>query len=127
MGELEGKSVLLLEDEYLIAMDAEEILIQRLGAAKVQIVSTFDAAKAAAEAGGFDIALLDVNINGQMSFPIAEVLRERGVPVVFASGYSLGDRRPPEVDPAHCLTKPYTGAGLEEALTAALRAGTRGA
>jgi CheY-like chemotaxis protein len=124
MRELEGKSVLLLEDEFLIAMDAEEILTQRLGAASVQVVSTFDEAKAAAEAGGFDIALLDVNINGQMSFPIAEVLRARGVPVVFATGYNLGDRRPPEVDAAHCLTKPYTGEGLETALTAALRAST---
>jgi DNA-binding response OmpR family regulator len=123
MSELEGKSVLLLEDEYLIAMDAEEILRQRLGAAKVEVVSTFADAHAAAERGGFDIALLDVNINGQMSFPIAEMLRGRGVPVVFATGYHLGDRRPPEIDPAHCLTKPYTADGLEAALTAALKAG----
>jgi CheY-like chemotaxis protein len=122
MSELEGKSVLLLEDEFLIAMDAEEILVQRLGAATVKVVSTFDEAQAAAEAGAFDIALLDVNINGQMSFPIAEALRARGVPVVFATGYNLGDRRPPEIDPAHCLTKPYTGDGLEAALVSALKA-----
>jgi hypothetical protein len=43
--------------------------------------------------------------------------------VVFATGYNLGDRRPPEIDPAHCLTKPYTGEGLRAALVAALRAG----
>jgi DNA-binding LytR/AlgR family response regulator len=123
MNPLEGKSVLLLEDEFLIAMDAEEILKDRLGAATVKIVGTFDAAKAAAETGLFDIALLDVNINGQMSFPIAELLRVRGVPVVFATGYHLGDRRPPEVDPAHCLTKPYTASGLEAAVKSALKAG----
>jgi CheY-like chemotaxis protein len=123
MSELEGKSVLLLEDEFLIAMDAEEILVQRLGAANVQVVSTLDEARAAAEEGGFDVALLDVNINGQMSFPVAKTLRARGVPVVFATGYNLGDRRPPEIDPAHCLTKPYTGEGLRAALVAALRAG----
>jgi CheY-like chemotaxis protein len=122
MNPLKGKSVLLLEDEFLIAMDAEEILKQRLGVDSVEVVATFADAKAAAETRSFDIALLDVNINGQMSFPIADVLRARGIPVVFASGYNLGDRRPPEVDPAHCLTKPYTGAGLEAALTSALNA-----
>lgn len=124
MNPLKGKSVLLLEDEFLIAMDAEEILKQRLGVESVEVVATFEDAKAAAETRSFDIALLDVNINGQMSFPIADVLRARGIPVVFASGYNLGDRRPPEVDPAHCLTKPYTGEGLETALTSALNAKT---
>ena len=58
----DGLTVLLLEDEYLIAMDAEQILRDL----------------------GVNLALLDVNINGEKSFPIAEAFRTRGTPVVFA-------------------------------------------
>lgn len=122
MSELAGKSVLLLEDEFLIAMDAEEILKQ-FGVNDIRIAGTIADAEKAAEAGDFDVAILDVNINGEMSFPLAERLKGRGIPVVFASGYEMRDRAPPEVEGARTLTKPYTSAALNDALCAALRAG----
>src|SRR5262245_16646304 len=91
MTDLAGLSVLLIEDEFLIALDAEQIL-KDLGAARVEIVATFDEAQQRAETAQFDIAVLDVNLNGQMSFPIAGTFRRRGIPVVFATGYQLADR-----------------------------------
>jgi DNA-binding response OmpR family regulator len=61
MRDLAGTTVLLLEDEFLIAMDAEEIL-RNMGVERVVVASTFAEAQKAAETNGFDLALLDVNI-----------------------------------------------------------------
>lgn len=119
MQTLDGARVLLLEDEFLIALDAEQIL-QELGAREVETTSTLSEAEERAQVGHYDIALLDVNVNGQMSFSLAESLRSRGVPVVFATGYELKDRAIPSVDPALCVSKPYTSERLRQALRAAL-------
>ena len=118
---LDGARVLLLEDEFLIALDAEQIL-QELGAQRVETASTLIEAEQHARDGHFDIALLDVNINGEMSFDLAESLRARGVPVVFATGYELKDRAIPNLDTAFCVSKPYTSERLRQALCAALAA-----
>jgi CheY-like chemotaxis protein len=122
MHSLDGARVLLLEDEFLIALDAEQIL-KELGAAEVETAATLRDAEERALHGRFDIALLDVNINGQMSFELAESLRQRGVPVVFATGYELKDRGIAHLDPAHCVSKPYTSERLRQVLSAAVAAG----
>jgi CheY-like chemotaxis protein len=119
LNDVAGLSVLLVEDEYLIALDAEELL-KGLGVKAVETVATFERAQERAEAGEFDIAVLDVNLNGRKSFPIAQAIRERGIPVVFASGYELRDRGLPELDDIICVTKPYTGERLKAGLLAAL-------
>ena len=121
MRTLEGACVLLLEDEFLIALDAEQIL-QELGARRVETAATLSEAEQHARDGDFDIALLDVNVNGQMSFALAESLRARGVPVVFATGYELKDRAIPNLETAFCVSKPYTSERLRQALCAALEA-----
>jgi CheY-like chemotaxis protein len=118
MVDFAGKSVLLVEDEYLIALDAQ-LILQELGVETVEVAATWDRAVEQAKNGHFDIALLDVNINGQLSFPIARTVVERGIPVVFASGYDLRDRVLAECD-GICVTKPYTSERLKEALSAAL-------
>jgi DNA-binding response OmpR family regulator len=115
-------SVLLLEDEYLIALDAKQIL-QALGIERIEIVATLDGAAKCAEDGQFDLAVLDVNINGQFSFPIARIFGRRGIPVVFASGYELRDRTLMDFENAVCVTKPYTSACLQKAVSAALAKG----
>jgi CheY-like chemotaxis protein len=115
-------SVLLLEDEYLIALDAKQIL-QSLGIDKVEIVATLEGAAKRAEEGQFDLAVLDVNINGQFSLPIARTFGRRGIPVVFASGYELRDRTLLDFENAVCVTKPYTSACLQKAVSAALAKG----
>ena len=78
--------VLIVEDEVMVLMMLEDIM-SALGHEIFNTASNFDDGLAAAKTGKFDIALLDINLNGELSFPIAVVLRERGIPFVFASGY----------------------------------------
>ncbi|WP_119303689.1 response regulator [Dongia deserti] len=118
MGDLAGARVLLLEDEFLIAMDAEQVLLG-LGAETVKIASTLAEAEQLASNCHFDAAMLDVNINGQVSFPLAESLWRRGVAVVFATGYEMKNQPFPEF--ALCVTKPYTSADLRDTFSMALR------
>lgn len=120
MNSLEGLSVLLLEDEYLIAMDAEQTLMS-FGVGNVKIVNTIDDAAKAAADGGIDVAILDININGRSSFEVAERLREKGTPIIFASGYGSRKRHEAVVEDAVFLNKPYTNEALREALIAALQ------
>jgi CheY-like chemotaxis protein len=124
MNDFAGLSVLLVEDEYLVALDAAEVL-KELGVAKVETIATFDGAQKRAAEGQFDLAVLDVNLNGRYSFPIAESIAKRGIPVVFASGYALGegDHLASGLGDAICVTKPYTRQRLKEALSAALAKG----
>jgi CheY-like chemotaxis protein len=120
MQPFDGLSVLLLEDEYLIALDAEEALTG-FGVRNVNIVNSLeDAAKAAAQ-GGIDVAILDININGRTSFEVAEQFRSQGTPVVFASGYGSRKRQTQETEDAIHLNKPYTREGLKDALLSALK------
>jgi CheY-like chemotaxis protein len=118
MDHIKGASILLLEDEFVIAIDAEEIL-KDLGAASVETASTLPEAERLAASGRFDVAMLDVNINGEMSLPLAESLRDRGVPVVLATGYEM--REDAWAGFSACVRKPYTRDELVRALTAALR------
>lgn len=120
MSDLTGRSILLLEDEYLIALDAEQSL-KELGAGRVEIASTVAEAERLVGDRRFDVALLDVNINGEMSFPVAENLQQRGVPVVFATGYDLRGREYALIENCTALRKPYTKERLVEALTEAIR------
>jgi CheY-like chemotaxis protein len=114
----EGLSILVLEDDYLIALDAEGIL-QDLGFAKVEVVNSLESAARCAEEGWVNLAVLDVNINGEMSFPLAQKFLQQGVPVVFASGYELTQLLP-DIARGTCLTKPYTTESMKRALLAAL-------
>lgn len=119
MTALSGLSVLLVEDEFLIALDAEQIL-KDLGARSVEIISTFANAHERAKDAAFDVVVLDVNLNGELSFPIARILKDRGVPVVFASGYQLSQRSPAGFEGSISVGKPYTAEGLKQALLRAL-------
>jgi CheY-like chemotaxis protein len=119
MSDLAGLSILLLEDEYLIALDAEQSL-KEFGAERVEIASTLREAERLAATGRFDVALLDVNINGEMSFALAESLRQRGIPVVFATGYELKSRDAPPIEVGVIISKPYTKERLRDALSGAL-------
>ena len=88
---LRGKRILVAEDEYFIA-DAVVEMLEEEGAVVVGPVATVDAASrlAAAQETGLDAALLDVNLNGRMIWPVLDLLAERGVPVVLATGYEAG-------------------------------------
>jgi CheY-like chemotaxis protein len=113
-------SILLLEDEYLIALDAADIL-KSLGVKQIQTVNTLPAAADIAATGGVDLAILDLNINGELSLGVAELLRKNGVPIVFASGYELRERISAELENGDVyLRKPYTSDSLKEAMHTAL-------
>lgn len=79
--------VLVIEDEYLIAVDLVEAL-QRLG---VKVVGPYagiaEATTAIEKVEHLDGAILDLNLRGELSFPVAEALQARHVPFVFTSGY----------------------------------------
>jgi len=78
--------VLVVEDEAVVAMLLEDMLLD-LGHEVVAAVGRFEQAMEAAETSDLDLAILDVNLNGVLTYPVAERLKSRGVPVVFATGY----------------------------------------
>lgn len=84
---LNGARVLVLEDETLVSMMVEDMLID-LGCEIVGPFARLDQAVAFVSGNqGIDLALLDVNLGGERSFPVAELLTERGTPFVFTTGY----------------------------------------
>jgi DNA-binding response OmpR family regulator len=86
MSVLHGKRILLVEDEYLIAIMAADML-EELGAVVVGPADTNERGLALIESESIDAALLDVNLNGDRSDPIADRLKGRGVPFAFVTGY----------------------------------------
>ena len=110
---LVGRRVLLVEDESLVAMLAEDMLLD-LGC-EVAIAMRFDKALGYARSEAFDLAVLDVNLGDARSYPIADVLFERGTPFLFATGYGAQG-----LDVAYqgvpVLQKPYQAAPLEHLL-----------
>jgi CheY-like chemotaxis protein len=109
-----NRRVLVVEDEVLVGMLIEEML-RELGYEIAGLSTHLDQAVALARAASFDIALLDINLNGQQSFPVADAVRARGLPFLFATGY--GSRIVP--DPYRdvpILQKPFSLAELKGAL-----------
>lgn len=105
-GVLHGKKVLIVEDEALIAMLFEDILEDTA----CEIVGPAMNVRQAMELAGaaeIDVAVLDVNLNGESSFPVAALLQSRGVPLVFSSGYG-SQGLPPEWQDRPTLPKPFT-------------------
>ena len=83
---LHGLRVLVVEDESLIGMLAEDLL-EQLGCRMVGLVSSVGKALELAKSAELDLALLDVDIGGEPVYPVASVLQKRGVPFLFMSGY----------------------------------------
>jgi DNA-binding response OmpR family regulator len=83
---LEHMRVLVVEDEFLLGLSLLEDLAEA-GADVVGPVSTLDEALEVVTSEAFDLALLDINIRGEMSFPIADALLARNVPLIFLTGY----------------------------------------
>jgi len=117
-----GRRLLLVEDDALIAMNVEDML-DMLGYVVVAAAEGVEEALAAVECGGIDAALLDVNLQGRNSFPVADALAARAVPFVFATGYgALGLREDLRDRPV--LVKPFKLPDLGRVLSMAI-AGNR--
>jgi light-regulated signal transduction histidine kinase (bacteriophytochrome)/CheY-like chemotaxis protein len=111
---LEKKSVLLVEDSLIIALDAEDIL-NRFGAA-VSTASTPEAAHTILDQERVDFAILDINLGDQTSFGVADRLAELGIPFFFASGYGEQASLPMDHRSASVVQKPYTTHNIAKAI-----------
>jgi DNA-binding response OmpR family regulator len=112
------RSILIVEDEPLIAMMLEDFL-DSLGHQVRGTCDNVECALAEVEKGGFDLAILDVNLKGENVWPVATRLREKNVPFVIATGGHV-DPPPPEFDNAPVIEKPYTVDRVTPAIEAAL-------
>lgn len=122
MSVLSGKQVLVVEDEGLVAMLIEDA-IEDAGGKLVAICSDVDKALAVVGDDGttIDVALLDLNLGGKKSYPVAAALAKRGVPFVFSTGYR-SDGLPPEWKDVPSLQKPFMEKDLVAVLEKALGA-----
>jgi CheY-like chemotaxis protein len=116
--ELRAKRVFVVEDELLISMVIEEILAD-VGCQIIGPFTNLPDALAAARKGGFDLALLDVNLRGEKVYPVAEILAEQGVPFMLLTGYGK-DAIPSGHPEWRACPKPFTAAELTRALSGML-------
>jgi len=112
---LQGLKVLIVEDEIIVSMLLEDML-EEFGCQVVGPANDVAAALELVRTAPLDAAVLDVNLNGAKSYPIADALRERGVPFAFASGYGAagldeGYQQTPT------LAKPFRQADLKQILS----------
>jgi CheY-like chemotaxis protein len=115
---LAGRRVLVVEDEAMVTMLLREML-EDIGCEVVGSASRLNDAVEKARSLSFDLAILDVNLNGERTFQIADLLAERGVGFVFATGYG-GGSVPASFGKRPVLQKPFHQEDLERAMRAAL-------
>jgi CheY-like chemotaxis protein len=120
MAEASMANLLVVEDEYLIRMLLEDMLTD-LGYSVTAAVGTIAEARQHATTGDFQAAILDVNLDGQEIFPVADILAERGLPFVFVTGYGEGSL-PPNYRGRPALQKPFQSERLKETLADILAA-----
>lgn len=89
MSNLKGQRILVVEDEYFLADDLVQALT-KVGAVVIGPASIARAALALLEGEPPDLAILDINLKGDISFVVADALAERNLPFVFATGYDEG-------------------------------------
>jgi CheY-like chemotaxis protein len=111
--------ILIAEDEAIIAIDLESTLGE-LGYGVFALCSSLAEGMAATEEDTPDLAILDKNLRGQSSIPLAERLHARGVPVIFATGYQALSDLPPSLAHAPRLAKPIDSQALAAAVEQAL-------
>jgi DNA-binding NtrC family response regulator len=110
--------VLVVEDEPLILLQLRQML-EELGWHVTHVASDIERAMELARSEQFDVGILDVNIRGRTSLPVAEILHERHVPIILATGYST-EMIAEEYPQITYLQKPYVRRDLANAITRAL-------
>lgn len=113
MAGLKGKRILVVEDEALIAVMVEDMLAE-LGSVVVGPAAAINDALALVQTEAIDAAVLDVNVRGERIDPVAHALFERGIPVLFATGYS--EIPIASLQQADVINKPYTQEKLARGL-----------
>jgi two-component sensor histidine kinase/CheY-like chemotaxis protein len=110
-------TVLVVEDNMIIALEAEEALIA-LGASAVDTAPSVREALRLIEASPPGRAVLDVNLGGETSVPVARRLAELGIPYAFATGYGESFKIPPDLAAVPVIKKPYVAEDLRSAFAA---------
>lgn len=112
------KKLIYVEDEPLIAMDTE-MMLRDLGFESITICHTYDQAQAQIDSEKFDVAILDVNLNGKPSTPLGEKLATQGCAIIFTTGYASDGVQMASVE-AQTVVKPFNLEDLGEALKNAI-------
>lgn len=117
-----GQRALIVEDEMFVAMLLEDML-HELGYKVAGMASRVATALPLVETLDFEFAILDVNLAGEMSFPVADMLASKGVPYLFSTGYGRQG-----IVEAHAgrpvLGKPFSSGDLQSAIVSVLQAAT---
>jgi CheY-like chemotaxis protein len=116
---LEGRRIFVVEDESLIMMLLEEALTDS-GCIVAGAASRLDEALAKAAVINCDVAILDVNLDGKQTAPVADLLARRGIPFALVTGYGSGLLEPFHGAPV--VAKPFFPEDLERGIRAALSA-----
>ena len=116
--ELRGLRILLVEDEFLVALELESML-QELGGEVIGPLGSLDQAVAVAREEALDVAVLDVNVGGRLVTPVADALAARTIPFVFCTGYDAASL-PGRHAAAPTLMKPCQAHELKNVLLSAL-------
>lgn len=114
-----GRRVLIVEDEFLVSAMLEDELADH-GAIIVGPAASLAHGMQLAAAGQFDMAVIDWNLDGESSEPLARALQERGMPFVISTGYGMV---PPEFADTAIMAKPYDPQELVKLLGTLLPAG----
>ncbi len=113
--------VLIVEDSFLVMRDLETVF-EVLGWTVAGTAASKSEALAIVRSRSFDVALLDINLNGELSWDVADLLNKIGVPFVFSTGYSVSSIFPPHLVGSQIIGKPYNIQKLEEKLRHAISA-----
>ena len=116
-GLLNGEQILLVEDNMIIGMDAEDALIA-LGASAVHTAPSIVRALSILDTHQVDMAVLDFNLGSENSMPVARVLAERSIPFMFATGYGDGLELGDPFAHIPVINKPYAKTALSRAIGA---------
>ena len=100
------RRAMVAEDSALVSLGLEFELRQQ-GIEIIGCASTVEQALVMAKTEVFEIAILDINLHGEMIFPVADLVLQRGIPIIFTTGYDPRQMLPPEYADTACLQKPY--------------------
>jgi CheY-like chemotaxis protein len=117
-----GCSVLLVEDEVMIRMMVADML-EELGHHVAAEAGEIGDAMKLVQSTEFDLAILDVNVNGKVITPVAELIQAKGRPFIFATGYGSSGL-PPEYRERPALQKPFQLETLAQVIAATMKGAT---
>jgi DNA-binding response OmpR family regulator len=115
--DIAGLRVMVFEDDFLLAGTLADVL-GKLGCTVVRCIGAFDQAMEAARTENCDFAVVDLQLQGVMAYPLLDCLAQRGIPRIIASGQSRADI-PPRYRSMPVISKPYTARELRSAIDAA--------